>query len=64
MQIWYAHELLHAAKHYCNHFGIDDEETECYMLGYLMKIYTDLLENAKHLRGKPNNKNIKKLCKY
>ena len=24
--------------------GIDDEEIECYMLGYLLQIYTDFLE--------------------
>lgn len=29
------HELLHAVKGICDHRGVDDEETECYMLDYL-----------------------------
>ena len=40
----YVHEFLHAVKHYLNHLGINDEETECYMLGYLVQTYTDFLE--------------------
>ena len=40
----YSHEILHAVKHQLAKLGIDDEEIECYMLGYLLQIYTDFLE--------------------
>jgi len=40
----YSHELLHAVKYYLiDRYNIEDEECECYMLGYLMQIYTDFL---------------------
>ena len=41
---WYSHELLHAIKYLCNSLNINDEEVECYMLGFLMREYTDNLQ--------------------
>jgi hypothetical protein len=44
----YTHELLHATSFYLReHFKIDDEEVECYFLGYLCKIYCDFLATYK-----------------
>lgn len=30
-------------KYLVNDLGIEDEETECYMLGYFVRIYTEFL---------------------
>ena len=32
-----AHELNHAVEHTANYLGIDDEETRCYLIGWLTK---------------------------
>ena len=40
---FYCHEILHLVKDFLHHFEVNDEEMECYMLGYIVKIYTDFL---------------------
>jgi len=35
-----SHELLHAVKHATSYLDIDDEETECYLMGWLTKELT------------------------
>jgi hypothetical protein len=53
---YYCHELLHATKKYLvEHFGIEDEEAECYFLGYLAKTYTDFLETLKEKEPEYND---------
>ncbi|MCL2311306.1 MAG: hypothetical protein FWC41_02280 [Firmicutes bacterium] len=41
----YIHELLHATKFYLYYLTSikDDEELECYFMGHLVQMYTDLL---------------------
>jgi hypothetical protein len=57
----YAHELLHATKYYLQqHLGIDDEEAECYFLGYIVGIYTEFLETYKKQQKELHNDTIKR----
>jgi len=44
----YTHELLHATKYILlSCLNIDDEEAECYLLGYLTEQYINFLINYK-----------------
>ena len=46
----YAHELLHSTKFYMGVLGIENEEVECLFLGYLVKLYCNLLEQYENNR--------------
>ena len=52
----YTHEFLHAThKILRGHFCIEDDEAECYMLGYLVQTYYDFLYTQIKTQEELNN---------